>query len=92
MFLGADTHFFPPGSLDGFDLGLRVGLSSIKQEVTASGPGGTVTISESNSGIFFAPRVGYDYKFSRFSAGGEFVYTFASINSFSIQVAAKFWF
>ena len=89
---GAESHWYPSDGLSGFDLGLRMGFTSISRTATATSHVGTVTIAEDASSFVLAPRVGYDVRFGRFSAGGEVSYVLTGVNIFSLLIAGKFWF
>jgi hypothetical protein len=89
---GAESHWYPSDGLSGFDLGLRLGFTSITRNATATSSVGTVTIAKESSSFVLAPRVGYDVRFGRFSAGGEISYALTGERVFSLLVTGKFWF
>lgn len=83
-------------SLNGLNVGLRMGLASISTQASASAQGGNLSINSSSIRFIMAPKVGYDYFMGRFSTGGEFTYFMAVGNAvprvMSFMGTIKLWF
>ena len=94
---GGELVYFFDSSLEGFNAGVRTGISAvgITAQVIESGTT-TVDIDNKTSSLFFGPRIGYDHPIGRFSIGAELSYTFSlgnsGANSADLLIPFRYWF
>lgn len=94
---GAEGLFFFGGNGEGLHAGMRMGLSSNSSTGTATDGTSTITVTNDDTGFFFAPKLAYDHEIGgKFTAGLDAVY-FIQLsgdlpNIMDILVSFKYWF